>query len=136
MPLTGQTRTSRPSCRLSVSPPRADIQLPPRHVRFVLPAQPVDATQALPRTDIMQDAVVYRRITQLRHRIRPSMLAVGETPPQSADPATLLGNLLIAIEARDLLPASLGEGLAQRSLGHLVAASGAGKDRNPRNPIS
>jgi hypothetical protein len=31
----GQTRTSRPSCRMSVSPPRADIQRPLRHVCFV-----------------------------------------------------------------------------------------------------
>ncbi len=82
------------------------------------------------------DVVVYRRLTQLGHRFRPGMLAVGKTPSRSANPATLLGNLLIAIEARDLLPASLGEGVGQRALGHLVAVSGAGKDRNSRNPAS
>src|SRR6267142_2202361 len=31
----GQTRTSRPSCGMSVSPPRADIQRPLQHVRLV-----------------------------------------------------------------------------------------------------
>jgi len=31
----GQTRTSRLACRMSVSPPRADIPRPLRHVRFV-----------------------------------------------------------------------------------------------------
>src|SRR3981189_108685 len=31
----GQTRTSRLTCRMSVSPPRADIPRPLRHVRFV-----------------------------------------------------------------------------------------------------
>ena len=45
-----------------------------------------------------------------------------------------VGDLPMAIETRDLLPASLGEGLGQRPLGRLVAASGAGKDRNRRNP--
>jgi hypothetical protein len=66
--------------------------------------------------------MVHRRLVQLGHRFRPGVLAVGETPSRPANPATLLGNLLIAIEARDLPPASLGErvlhgkGLADRGL--------------------
>src|SRR5476651_667565 len=43
----GQKLTSRPRNATSVIPPIADIQRLLRHVRFVLPAQPVDATQAL-----------------------------------------------------------------------------------------
>jgi hypothetical protein len=31
----GQTRTSRPNCRISASPPRTDIPRPGQHVRFV-----------------------------------------------------------------------------------------------------
>src|SRR5258705_829771 len=50
----GQTRTSRFSCPMSVSPPRADMQRPMRHVRSV------------PRTDIrhasqsLENAVIWR----------------------------------------------------------------------------
>src|ERR1700682_5997364 len=62
------------------------------------------------------------------------MLAGGEAPTGSADPAALLGNLFVAIQARDLLPASFGKRFGQRAFGCLVAASGAGKDRNRRNP--
>jgi hypothetical protein len=74
-------------------------------------------------------------LTRVGHCPRSGMLAVGETPPRSANPATLFGNRLIAIEARDLIPASPGKGLGQRALGHLVAASGTGKDCNRRNPV-
>jgi hypothetical protein len=42
--------------------------------------------------------------------------AVGEAPACSTQPAALLGDLLVAIEARDLLPASLREGLGERAL--------------------
>ena len=62
-------------------------------------------------------------------------LAVGEAPSRSAKPATLVGNLLIAVEPRHLLPAALGEGFGQRAFRYLVTASGAGKDRNRRNPV-
>src|SRR5579871_4945197 len=77
-----------------------------------------------------------RMLWRVSPRFRAQLLAEGETPPRSANPATLLGNVLIAIEARDLLPASLGEGFGQRTLGCLVAVSSTGKDRSPRNPIS
>jgi hypothetical protein len=66
-----------------------------------------------------------------RHIAFSSMLAVGEASSRSANPATLVGNLLIAIEARDLLPASLGERFGQRTLGHLVAVSAQGKIATP-----
>src|SRR5258706_6488508 len=61
-------------------------------------------------------------------------LAIGEAPTRSADPATLFRNLLIAIQARDLLPASFCKSFGQRAFRHLVAASGAWKDRHGRNP--
>src|SRR5216684_2298961 len=51
-------------------------------------------------------------------------LAGGEAPSRSAHPATLLGNLLIAIEACDLLPASLGEGFRMEQSG---GKAGTGK---------
>jgi len=47
-------------------------------------------------------------------RARSCTLAVGEAPSRSTMPATLLRNLLIAIEACDLLPASLHEGFTMR----------------------
>src|ERR1700730_16979921 len=62
-------------------------------------------------------------------------LAISEAPSRAANPATLLCNLLIAIEPRDLLPAALGEGFGQRAFRRLVTASGAWKDRNRRNPL-
>src|ERR1700681_445954 len=62
------------------------------------------------------------------------ILAGGEAPSGSADPAALLGNVFVAVQARDLLPASFGKRFGQRAFGCLVAVSGAGKDRNPRNP--
>src|SRR5258708_1130101 len=62
-------------------------------------------------------------------------LAVGEAPSRSANPATFLGNLLIAIEPRDLLPAPFGEGFGQHAFRDLVTAPGAWKDRNRRNPV-
>src|SRR5712664_1176927 len=65
----------------------------------------------------------------------PDGLAVGKAPSRSANPATLLGNLLIAIEPRHFLPAALGEGFGQRAFRRLVTASGAWKDRNRRNPV-
>src|SRR5712664_3165339 len=65
----------------------------------------------------------------------PDGLAVGKAPSRSANPATLLCNLLVAIEPRHLLPAALGEGFGQRAFRDLVTASGAGKDRNRRNPV-
>ena len=43
----GQKRKSWPSSGTSVLPPIKDMQRPLRHVGFVLPAQPVDATLAL-----------------------------------------------------------------------------------------
>src|SRR5260370_16062560 len=61
-------------------------------------------------------------------------LAGGEAPSGSADPATLCGNFFVAIEPRDLLPASFGKRFGQRAFGCLVAVSGAGKDRHARNP--
>ena len=60
--------------------------------------------------------------------------AVGEAPSWPAQPAALLGNVPMSIKACDLLPASLGKGFGQRALGHLIAASGARKNRNRRNP--
>src|SRR5262249_44030790 len=50
----------------------------------------------------------------------PRVLIVGETPPRSAKPATLLWKPLITIEARDPVPAPLHEGFGQHALGHLV----------------
>src|SRR6202171_6667429 len=67
--------------------------------------------------------------------LAPCALTVGETPSRSANPATLLCNLLIAIEPRHFLPAALGEGFGQRAFRRLVTASGAWKDRNRRNPV-
>jgi hypothetical protein len=61
-------------------------------------------------------------------------LAGGEAPSGSADPAALFGNVFVAIQARDLLPASFGKSFGQRAFGCLVAVSGAGKDRHGRNP--
>jgi hypothetical protein len=61
-------------------------------------------------------------------------LAGGEAPSRSADPAAFFGNVFVAIEPRDLLPASFGKRFGQRAFGCLVAASGAGKDRHGRNP--
>src|SRR5437879_2678567 len=65
---------------------------------------------------------------------RSCMLAVGEAPSRSPKPATLLRNLLVAIEARDLLPATLCEGLGQCALGNRVAAPRTRKNRHRRNP--
>src|SRR5438270_718864 len=64
-----------------------------------------------------------------------STSAVGQTPFRSAKPATLLRNLLMAIEARDPVQSSLREGFGQRALGRRVAVSGARKDRHRRNPV-
>src|SRR6266849_2916171 len=75
------------------------------------------------------------KMTPKRTARAPCALAVGEIPSRSAKPATLVGNLLIAVEARDLLPAALGEGFGQRAFRDLVTASGAWKDRNRRNPV-
>ena len=66
---------------------------------------------------------------------RSGISAIGETPPRSAKPATVVGNLLIAIQASDLLPATFREGFGERALGRLVTVSGAEKDRNRRNPV-
>src|SRR3981189_1945702 len=65
----------------------------------------------------------------------PQSSVVGKAPARSLNPATLLGDLLVAIEPCHALPASPSEGIGQRALRHLVTASGAGKDRNRRNPV-
>src|SRR6478736_5337893 len=62
-------------------------------------------------------------------------LAVGKAPSRAAKPTTLIVNVLIAIEARDLPHAALCEGFGQHAFGRLVTASGARKDRNRRNPV-
>src|SRR6266702_59747 len=59
---------------------------------------------------------------------------VSETPSRTAEPAAIVGNPFAAIEAGDLLPTTLFEGLRERAFRHLVTASGARKDRNCRNP--
>ncbi len=60
---------------------------------------------------------------------------IGETPPRSAKPAALVGNVLIAVQPCDLLPAATGEGFSKRLFGRLVATAGAGEYRNWRNPL-
>ena len=63
-----------------------------------------------PRTDIMRMLWCIADLSSSDIACA-GMLAVDERPSRSANPATPLGNLLIAIEARDLLPAPLGEGV-------------------------
>ena len=54
----------------------------------------------------------------------PSVSTIGEAPSRSAQPATLLGDLLVAAEACDLLPACFAKASAS-------ARSDARKRRNP-----
>jgi len=56
----------------------------------------------------------------------------GEAPLRPAQPAPLLGDLLIAIEPGDLLPAAFCKRFGQRAFGYFVTASGTGKDRHRR----
>src|SRR6266436_7668715 len=86
---------------------------------------------SLARSQMRMDASL---TTRAGPRSRYCTLAVGEAPFRSTKPAAFLGNLLAAIEACNLLPATLREGRGQRTLRRLVAASGARKDRNRRNP--
>src|SRR5882672_6695762 len=77
---------------------------------------------------------VCRRWLLTQTRARP-LLAVGETPPRSAKPAALLGNVLISIQPGDLLPLSFREGIGQRTFRLFVTTAFARKDRNRRNPL-
>ncbi|SRR6266403_4359423 len=51
-PLRVEIRTSRPSCRMSVLPPRTDIQRPLQHVRFV-PYSEVSFCQLISRRQVI-----------------------------------------------------------------------------------
>ena len=59
---------------------------------------------------------------------------VGETPIRSANPATFVGNVRVAIQPRDLFPAAAVEGLGKGPLGGLVAVARTGNDRDRVNP--
>src|SRR5258708_19960063 len=61
-------------------------------------------------------------------------LAGGEAPSGSADPATLGGNFFVAIEPRDLLPASFGKPFCHRPFGCLFPVSAPRKHPPTHNP--